>query len=133
MHFQINTQDPLPIYMQIVNQVKFAIARGVLKPHDQLPSIQKLASELLINPNTIVRAYKELEYKSILYTKRGEGCFVKGDLPRFSEEEKGNFLARFIDPLIMESRYLSIPEGNLIEILKKRYDNINISKEEDNE
>lgn len=119
MNIRINTEDPLPIYQQIVNQVKFAIARGVLKTDDQLPSIQKLASEILINPNTIVRAYKELEYQNIIYTKRGEGCFIKGGLPQLSDKEKGDFLTRFIDPLIMESRYLSIPAGNLIEIIKK--------------
>ena len=133
MHIQINTHDPLPIYMQIVNQVKFAIARGILKPHDQLPSIQRQAQELLINPNTIVRAYRELEYKNIIYTKPGEGCFIKETLPKFTEEEKGEYLARLIDPLIMESRYLSIPEGNLIEILKKRYNNIIVEKDDENE
>ena len=65
-----------PIYQQIKSQIKRQIGLGLLKPHQILPSIRDLATELLVNPNTVARAYRELEMEGFIYTRKGKGCYI---------------------------------------------------------
>ncbi len=76
MRIHISTSSSVPIYRQIVEQVKRAIARGPLAAGAALPSVRELAQQLVLNPNTVFRAYGELERAGIVYTKRGVGTFV---------------------------------------------------------
>ena len=73
----ININSSVAVYLQIENQIRFAIARGTLKPKDRLPSVQELAKRLDINFNTVTKAYRDLEVMGLIYTRRGMGCFVK--------------------------------------------------------
>ena len=75
----INYQDSRPIYEQITERYKLLILKGVLAPGEQMPSVRKLAMELSTNPNTVQRAYAELERQGFLYSVRGRGSFVRGD------------------------------------------------------
>ena len=74
----LNYRDTRPIYEQIVDSVCAQIAAGILQPDDKLPSVRELAGQLSINPNTIQRAYRELEAKGVIQTVPGKGCFVCG-------------------------------------------------------
>ncbi|HHW99476.1 MAG TPA: GntR family transcriptional regulator, partial [Firmicutes bacterium] len=74
--FYLDHRSPIPIYVQLQNQVKQAIAGGVLAPGEQLPSVRELAGRLAVNPNTIARAYQELEREGLIETLRGRGTFV---------------------------------------------------------
>ena len=74
----INYQDSRPIYEQITERYKVLILKGVLEPGEQMPSVRKLAMELSTNPNTVQRAYMELERQGFLYSVRGRGSFVRG-------------------------------------------------------
>ena len=77
MIFHINQSSGTPLYIQLMEQVKHAVETGALREGDQLPTIRKVAEELVVNPNTVVRAYRELEHEGILELKHGSGAFIK--------------------------------------------------------
>lgn len=76
MRIRVRAGDPRPIYQQIVDEVKRAVALGVARPEDTLPSVRRLAAELRVNPNTVQQAYRELEREGVIYVRRGQGTFV---------------------------------------------------------
>jgi GntR family transcriptional regulator len=76
MLFRVNPSSGIPLYLQLVEQVKHAIEMGALRPGGQLPTIRKVAEDLVMNPNTVARAYRELEYAGIIEVKHGAGAFV---------------------------------------------------------
>jgi GntR family transcriptional regulator len=76
MIFRVNSSSGTPIYLQLMEQVKHAIETGALRAGEQLPSLRQLAVELVINPNTVVRAYRELEHEGIVEIRHGSGAFV---------------------------------------------------------
>ena len=90
----LDYRDARPIYSQIVDNFRRQIAAGVLQHGDRMPSVRELAAQLAINPNTIQRAYRELEMLGYLATVPGKGCFVSG-LPEHSAEELQELLAAF--------------------------------------
>jgi GntR family transcriptional regulator len=74
--FRLNASSGVPLYLQLMEQVKHAIETGALRPGEQLPAIRKLAEDLVVNPNTVVRAYRELEHEGIVELRRGSGAFI---------------------------------------------------------
>jgi GntR family transcriptional regulator len=79
MLFRTNPSSGVPIYLQLMEQVKHGIETGALRPGDQLPGIRPLAEELVINPNTVARAYRELEHEDVIELRHGAGAFVAGN------------------------------------------------------
>jgi len=77
MIFRLPQSSGVPLYLQLIEQVKHAVETGALREGDQLPTIRKVANELVINPNTVARAYRELEYEGILELRHGTGAFIK--------------------------------------------------------
>ncbi len=100
MGIRIDTKSGVPFYRQIIEQVKFAIARGDLKPGDQLPTVRQLAVDLSINPNTVIRAYRELELAGVLETQQGSGTFVGTQKPRVDELEQERMLDQILTELL---------------------------------
>ncbi len=90
----LDYRDARPIYAQIMDDFKEQISSGVLLPGERLPSVRELAGKLAINPNTIQRAYRQLEMEGWIVTVPGKGCFVCSD-QRLAEEEKKRLLAEF--------------------------------------
>ena len=78
MIFRPNPSLGVPIYLQLMEQVKHAIETGALRPGEQLPGIRPLAEELVINPNTVAKAYRELEHEGVIELQHGAGAFVSG-------------------------------------------------------
>ena len=78
MIFRLNPATGAPLYIQLMEQVKHAVETGALREGDQLPTIRKLAEDLVMNPNTVVRAYRELEHEGVVELKHGSGAFIKG-------------------------------------------------------
>lgn len=76
MIFRLNPSTGAPLYIQLMEQVKHAVETGALREGDQLPTIRKLAEELVMNPNTVVRAYRELEHEGVLELRHGSGAFI---------------------------------------------------------
>jgi GntR family transcriptional regulator len=77
MIFRLPQSSGVPVYLQLIEQVKHAVETGALRVGDQLPTIRKVAGELVINPNTVARAYRELEHEGILELKHGSGAFIR--------------------------------------------------------
>jgi len=101
-HFRLDAETGVPAYRQIIDQVTAAIARGTLIVGDQLPTVRQLAVDLSINPNTVIRAYRELEIRGVLETQQGTGTFIgqvkaetrEGERERRLGQLVGDFLAR---------------------------------------
>src|SRR6202789_3573262 len=77
--FRLDPHSGVPVYRQLIDQVQAAIATGTLRPGDQLPTVRRVAVDLAINPNTVSRAYREMELRGILDTQQGTGTFVAGN------------------------------------------------------
>ncbi|MCF0149449.1 MAG: GntR family transcriptional regulator [Clostridium sp.] len=118
MEFQINSKEP--IYTQIINYMKKQIIKGNLKGGDRILSVRECASELKVNPNTIQRAYTELEDIGLIYTQRGIGKFVVDDTQRIKELQI-EMLKDVVDNFIKESKELGVNKDDIIEILNERY------------
>lgn len=120
MQIQLSAADTGPIYAQIFNQVKHLVASGRLGPDDELPPIRVLAEQLLINPNTVARAYRELELAGIV-TKRGTaGTYVSARGIAMPLSERLDLLTERVDALVTEARQLDIPLDEVLELARKR-------------
>ena len=113
MMIMLDYKDTRPIYEQVVEKFQTLILKGVLEPDAQLPSVRSLAFELSINPNTIQRAYGELERQGFIYTVKGRGGFVRynEDLLEIRKERLRERIAEVLE----EARELNIPIGELLE------------------
>lgn len=115
MEFFINTQSGLPIYLQIVEQVKTSIAGGLVSPGDKLPSVRELAISLAINPNTVSKAYTTLELEGLIEIRKGMGTFIS-EGSQLSEADKKKKIVPKIQEIIVEAYHLQISDEELIEI-----------------
>ena len=120
MDISINTEEGVPIYRQIVTQIRYMIASGLLKPNEDLPPIRTLATSLRVTPNTVVKAYDELCSSGLIAKRRGSGCFVTEIHSKFSEKEKHRILEQRIDALLAEGHQLGVPIDVLYTLLDKR-------------
>lgn len=122
---QVDVRSRVPIYEQIVHSFKQMTMSGILLPDEKLPSVRELSQELTINPNTIQKAYQELERQNIIYTKRGQGSFVNPNIQAINKEEKMGELIEEIKRIIVESMYLGISKEKFLDIINSAYeDNI---------
>ena len=119
---QVDVRSRVPIYEQIINSIKQMSISGVLLPDEKLPSVRELAKDMTINPNTIQKAYQELERQGIIYIKRGQGTFIIPDIKAKNKEEKMANLKEIISNIVVESIYLGISKEELIEIIKNIYE-----------
>src|SRR6478609_1766397 len=99
MHLRVSPTDGVPIYLQIVQQVKYLVAAGRLAPGEELPPIRVLAERLLINPNTVARAYRELETAGVVMKRRTSGTYVSTAGSPLARRERLKILAERIDAL----------------------------------
>jgi GntR family transcriptional regulator len=120
MQIHISERDGVPIYLQIVNQVKLLIASGRLLPTEELPPIRALAEQLTINPNTVARAYRELENAGIVSKKRTTGTYVSDGATRLSRDECIRILTERIDALLAEARQMDIDTHEILDLLRRR-------------
>jgi GntR family transcriptional regulator len=114
----------VPIYLQIESQVKHAIAAAALKLDDALPSVRKLAAELRINPNTVARAYQNLERDGVLRIVPGGGCYVNSQSPGLMKSEKLRRLRPMAMQLAVEAKQLRLARAELLQLVESSYDNL---------
>jgi GntR family transcriptional regulator len=81
IEFHLDSRSGVPTYLQLVQQVKQAVRLGLLRPGDQLPTVKEVVSKLVINPNTVLKAYRELDHEGLVEGRRGQGTFVSSSLP----------------------------------------------------
>ena len=120
MRIHIDPKDGLPIYEQIIRQLRHLLASGRLKPGDELPPIRALAEDLLVNPNTVARAYRELESAGLFDTRRGAGTRVSSRGTPLARHERTRILNERIDALLAESHQLGFEPDELQALLEKR-------------
>jgi len=118
---RIDFQSGVPVYLQIVQQVKAAAATGLIRPGDPLPSVRAMAEDLRINRNTVARAYAELESESVIETRQGSGCFLKdGGASPLRKSVRSGRLAEALDAVIIQAHHLQIPDPELQSLLIER-------------
>ncbi|MEZ6127754.1 MAG: GntR family transcriptional regulator [Planctomycetaceae bacterium] len=120
MQIRISQEDGTPIYLQLVNQIRMLVSSGRLADGEQLPAVRKLAEQLIINPNTVARAYRELETAGVVISKRGSGVFVSGSVSPLSRREKNRILNERIDALLAEAVQLDFDIQNVAELVRQR-------------
>lgn len=120
MRFQINFKSGMPVYLQLVDQVKAAAASGALQPGEALPSIRPLAEELRLNRNTVAKAYSELEGLGVIETLPGKGCFLKQNHSPLRKEVRRKLLIEEIDQAIVMAHHLQVPGREFLELIQER-------------
>jgi DNA-binding transcriptional regulator YhcF (GntR family) len=120
MHLRVSPTDGVPIYLQIVNQVKYLVAAGRLAPGEELPPIRTLAERLAINPNTVARAYRELEVAGVVIKRGTTGTFVSDAGSPLARKERVRILTGRIDALLAEARQLGFSSDELFDLIRRR-------------
>ncbi|MCA9177422.1 MAG: GntR family transcriptional regulator [Planctomycetales bacterium] len=124
MHIQISLQDGVPIYRQIVNQIKYLIASEQLAAGAEIPAIRALAEQLSVTPNTIVKAYAELEAIGLLVKRRGAGTFVAETPSPLARREQRQIMAERADALLAEASQLGFSYEEVLQLLQKRHETL---------
>lgn len=120
MQIHISEQDQTPIYLQIVNQVKLQVSAGRLQPDEELPSIRALAERLMINPNTVARAYRELELAGIVTKRRTTGSYISQSAQPVQKRERLQMLAEKVDSLLVDAKQLNVGTDEIIDLIHER-------------
>ncbi|HEY3380106.1 MAG TPA: GntR family transcriptional regulator [Armatimonadota bacterium] len=121
MRFTVDPTSSVPIYAQLVAQVKYAMAAGVLHRHDALPSLREVSTRLRISPLTVKKAYGELETLGIVSTEHGRGTFVSGSAEGFSEQYRHGALVLAVERLLIEAYHLGTPLEEVVALVRERH------------
>lgn len=125
MFIRIEASSAVPIYRQILDQIKEHIACGLLKPGEQMPSVRQVADELAVNQNTILKVYNELCRDGILKVERGSGTFVSDGFGEVQEQEKLRIVREAILATVQKGKRLGVPLETMKELLAEEYQNFN--------
>ena len=120
MQLHLSPRDGLPIYRQIVNQVKYLVAAGRLASGEELPPIRALAEQLVINPNTVARAYLELERGGLVTKRHGSGTYVSDGGSPLKRAERLKLITHRTDALLAEARHLEVELDELLDLIRQR-------------
>jgi len=116
MKFYINPYEGVPIYRQIMRQVKMGVVTNLLRKGDKLPTVREMAIKLSVNPNTVAKAYRELEREDIVKTTIGKGTFIKQKKSRFVKDK----VDKLIDMLILEAFNAGYSKTEIINKINKK-------------
>jgi GntR family transcriptional regulator len=120
MQLHVSPSDGVPIYQQVVNQIKYLVASGRLQQGEQLLPVRKLAEQLIVNPNTVARAYRELETAGVVESRRGSGVFVSEGVSPLAKREQNKILNERIDLLLAEAAHLNVELEAVIKLVRQR-------------
>ncbi len=120
MLIELNFKSGVPVYLQVVDQVKAAAASGVLRPGEPLPSIRPLAEELRINRNTVAKAYAELERQGVIESTPGRGSFLKENHSPFRKEVRLKMVGEAIDGAIVQAHHLQVDKPDFLKLVQER-------------
>jgi GntR family transcriptional regulator len=122
MLLQIDFKSGKPVYLQLVDHIRYAAASGALRPGEPLPSIRPLAEELRVNRNTIAKAYTELESQGVIETIPGKGCFLKEVNSPFTKTVRQKILLQEIDEAVVTAHHLQVDREVFLATVKERLD-----------
>lgn len=128
MFINVDASSGLPIYLQIAQQIKTAVAMGRLHAEDPLPSVRQLAVELAVNPNTVARAYLDLEIEGVIYKRQGAGTFVSGQGVEMSKAERRRVLTELLEKALVEGVNLGLTERELVETFERVLEKIMLGR-----
>ncbi|MFC1495053.1 GntR family transcriptional regulator [Thermodesulfobacteriota bacterium] len=128
MRIHISTKAAVPIYQQIITQIKHMVASGRLLPGSEVPPIRALAEQLLINPNTVARAYRELETAGILTSRQGSGTRVSEKGSPLGYAERLGVLTKLVEGLLVEADQLDFTVEDIIEIIREQNKLLGVSE-----
>jgi GntR family transcriptional regulator len=120
MHLHITASDGVPIYLQIVQQIKSLVASGRLAPGEELPPIRTLAEQLVVNANTVARAYRELAAVGVLTNRRTAGTYVADGASPLAREQCLDALTEGVDALLAEARLMNVGVEDLLVLIRRR-------------
>jgi len=118
INFTLDTVNGAPIYRQIIQQIEYAILSGRMRPGDRLPTIRSLAVELKTNPNTIARAYSELEIRGILATQVGSGTYIADKKPVVEDDSLNRKIREVLTRFVQEMRDLGVEKRELVRLVE---------------
>ena len=124
MLFRVHSASGVPIYLQIENQVRHAVAAGALRHDELLPSVRKLAVELRVNPNTVARAFQNLERDGVIRTVPGGGCYVNQQSPGLLRSEKIRRLRPLATQLAVEALQLRLSRDETVRLLEQSFNEL---------
>ena len=119
LHLQINPNSGVPVYRQVMEQIKYYVASGLLAPGVQLPSIRSLATSLAVNPTTIVKAYSELQHAGVVEMKQGKGAFVSEAAGALSDGQLREALQQLARQLAVEAAQMGASAEMVMEVVQE--------------
>jgi len=123
VEFKLDLKSGVPFHRQIVDQIRYGIASDRLMPGEQLPTVRELAVNLQINPNTVRKAYSELEILGILDTQQGTGTFVSDQQVEIGEDEKKRMLGQICDELVARGHQYGFTLKEIVNHMERRLEN----------
>ena len=127
MDLRVSPGSSTPIFRQIVDQVRLAVARGAAREGQQLPSVRALAERLVLNPNTVARAYAELARDGLIETRQGKGVFIAARRQMYTRAERLRRLEPALDALVNEAVALDFTADELVDVLQKKLAKMNLT------
>ena len=122
IEFRLDEHSGVPVYRQIIDQVMGGMATGSLQPGDQLPTVRQVAVDLAINPNTVQRAYREMEIRGVLETQQGTGTFISTQKIKRDEVERQRQLAQLVSDFVARAGAAGFSIGELLEAIHESVD-----------
>ena len=119
LHFQLSVDSGVPVYRQLMEQIRYYVAGGVLRGGDALPSIRELAKALAVNPTTIVKAYGELEHERVIVIQHGRGAFVAEHPPVWPAARRRERLQGLASQLAVEARQMGASDAEVLTALRQ--------------
>jgi len=132
LHFQIDLHSGMPVYRQLLDQMKHYVASRTLEPGDQLPSIRELAQALAINPTTVVRVYRDLEQEGVIEMKHGKGAFVAAPAFRMKSADRERKLRELARRLVVEAVQMGAPATQVIKAVQDELAQVQSTEASDN-
>ncbi|MDB6056449.1 MAG: GntR family transcriptional regulator [Verrucomicrobiales bacterium] len=120
MVFKVDFKSGKPVYLQLVDQVRYAAASGALRAGEPLPSVRQLAEEMRVNRNTVAKAYTELESQGVIETIAGKGCFLKHANSPFTKHAKEELLEKAIDSAVVTAHHLQVDSDSFLALVRER-------------
>jgi GntR family transcriptional regulator len=120
MNITINLKDGVPIYRQISNQIRYMVASGILRPGEEISPVRTLALTLNVTPNTVVKAYDELETLGVIYKRRGAGTYISDAVVTLADKERMRIIQQRIDALLAEAHQLNFSHQELKKLIDDR-------------
>jgi GntR family transcriptional regulator len=120
MNITINTKDGVPMYRQIANQIRYMVASNLLQPGEEISPVRTLALALNVTPNTVVKAYDELQAAGVIFKRRGAGTYISDEQSPLADRERRRIIEARIDALLAEAHQLDFSAQDLLELIRDR-------------